>query len=80
VERERYTGMSCRLVKRPRDGYRLLRLVYCVALHVRDCIRAEQPRKSALDYSWIPPEQSALIAKAILLDLEAGGYQIVKKA
>jgi hypothetical protein len=33
-----------------------------------------------LDYDWIPPEQSALITKAILLDLEAGGYQIVKKA
>jgi hypothetical protein len=33
-----------------------------------------------LDYEWIPPEQSAQITKAILLDLEAGGYQIVKKA
>jgi hypothetical protein len=32
-----------------------------------------------LDYDWIPPEQSALITKAILLDLDAGGYQIVKK-
>jgi hypothetical protein len=33
-----------------------------------------------LDYNWIPPEQSAQISKAILLDLDAGGYQIVKKA
>jgi hypothetical protein len=33
-----------------------------------------------LDYDWIPPEQSAQITKAILLDLEAGGFQIVKKA
>jgi hypothetical protein len=33
-----------------------------------------------LDYEWIPPEQSAHITKAILLDLEAGGFQIVKKA
>jgi hypothetical protein len=32
-----------------------------------------------LDYEWIPPDQSALITKAILSDLEAGGYQIVKK-
>ena len=32
-----------------------------------------------LDYDWIPPEQSALITKAILLELEAGGFQIVKK-
>jgi hypothetical protein len=33
-----------------------------------------------LDYDWIPPEQSAHITKAILLDLAAGGYEIVKKA
>jgi hypothetical protein len=33
-----------------------------------------------LDYNWIAPEQSALIARAILLDLEAGGFQVVKKA
>jgi hypothetical protein len=33
-----------------------------------------------LDYDWIPPEQSSHITKAILSDLEAGGFQIVKKA
>jgi hypothetical protein len=33
-----------------------------------------------LDYEWIPPEQSSHITKAILKDLEAGGFQIVKKA
>ena len=32
-----------------------------------------------LDYEWIPPEQSSHITKAILLELEAGGFQIVKK-
>jgi hypothetical protein len=32
-----------------------------------------------LDYEWIPPEQSAHITKAILLELEANGFQIVKK-
>jgi hypothetical protein len=32
-----------------------------------------------LDYEWIPPDQSALITKAILSDLDAGGYRIVKK-
>lgn len=32
-----------------------------------------------LDYEWIPPEQSAQITKAILLDLEAAGFQIVRK-
>jgi hypothetical protein len=33
-----------------------------------------------LDYEWIAPEQSAHVTKAILLDLEAGGFQIVRKA
>jgi len=33
-----------------------------------------------LDYEWISPDQSALITKAILKDLAAGGYQILKKA
>jgi hypothetical protein len=33
-----------------------------------------------LDYGWISPDQSAHIAKAILLDLAANGYQVVKKA
>lgn len=32
-----------------------------------------------LDYEWIPPEQSAHIAKAILLELAADGFQIVKQ-
>jgi hypothetical protein len=33
-----------------------------------------------LDYEWIPADQSAQITKAILADLDAGGYQIVKKS
>jgi hypothetical protein len=33
-----------------------------------------------LDYEWIPPEHSSHITKAILMDLEANGFQIVKKA
>jgi hypothetical protein len=32
-----------------------------------------------LDYEWIAPDQSAQITKAILLDLAANGYEIVKK-
>ena len=32
-----------------------------------------------LDYEWIAPDQSIHIAKAILQDLAANGYQIVKK-
>ena len=33
-----------------------------------------------LDYEWIAPDQSAHIAKAILLDLAANGYAIVKQS
>jgi hypothetical protein len=33
-----------------------------------------------LDYEWIAPEQSKHVTKAILLELAANGYQIVKKA
>jgi hypothetical protein len=32
-----------------------------------------------LDYEWIAPYQSTHIAKAILQDLAANGYRIVKK-
>lgn len=32
-----------------------------------------------LDYEWIPPEQSSHITKAILLELDAGGFKIVMK-
>ena len=32
-----------------------------------------------LDYEWIAPDQSTHVAKAILLDLAANGYQIVKR-
>jgi hypothetical protein len=33
-----------------------------------------------LDYEWIAPDQSKHIAKSILLDLAANGYQIMKKS
>ncbi len=33
-----------------------------------------------LDYEWIAPDQSKHIAKAILQDLAANGYQVVKKS
>jgi hypothetical protein len=33
-----------------------------------------------LDHDWIPQDQSSLITKAILLELDAGGYHILKKA
>jgi hypothetical protein len=32
-----------------------------------------------LDYEWIAPDQSAHITRAILQDLAANGYQVVKK-
>jgi hypothetical protein len=30
-----------------------------------------------LDYQWVQPEQSAHVAKAILLELAANGFKIV---
>jgi hypothetical protein len=33
-----------------------------------------------MDYEWIAPDQSTHIAKAILLDLAANGYRIMKKS
>ena len=33
----------------------------------------------SLDYYWISPEQSSRITKAILSDLAANGFEIVKK-
>ena len=32
-----------------------------------------------LDYRWIQPEQSSHVAKAIILELAANGFEIVKK-
>jgi hypothetical protein len=32
-----------------------------------------------LDYQWIQPEQSLHVAKAILLELAANGFEVVKK-
>ena len=34
---------------------------------------------SNLDYEWITPDQSAHLAKAILRDLAANGYVIMKR-
>jgi hypothetical protein len=33
-----------------------------------------------LDYQWIQPEQSSHVTKAIILELAANGFEIVKKA
>jgi hypothetical protein len=32
-----------------------------------------------LDYQWIQPEQSSHVTKAIILELAANGFEIVKK-
>ena len=32
-----------------------------------------------LDYEWVQPEQSSHVAKAILLELAANGFEVVKK-
>ena len=32
-----------------------------------------------LDYQWVQPEQSSHVAKAIILELAANGFEIVRK-
>lgn len=48
------------------------------AIHTAFIKYPEGDGEPNLDYDWIPPEQSSRITKAILLELAANGYQIVK--
>ena len=50
------------------------------AIHTAFVKYSEDDGSPNLDYEWIPPEQSEHIAKPILKDLEADGFQVVKKA
>jgi hypothetical protein len=50
------------------------------AIHAAFIKYPEGDGGSNLDYEWIAPEQSKHVTKAILLELAANGYQIVKKA
>jgi hypothetical protein len=50
------------------------------AIHTAFIKYPEGDGASNLDYEWIAPEQSKHVTKAILLELAANGYQIVKKA
>jgi len=50
------------------------------AIHTAFIKYPEGDGGSNLDYEWIAPEQSKHVTKAILLELAANGYQIVKKA
>ncbi|MEA2918960.1 MAG: hypothetical protein QOJ15_11041 [Bradyrhizobium sp.] len=49
------------------------------AIHTAFIKYPEGDGGSNLDYEWIAPEQSKHVTKAILLELAANGYQIVKK-
>jgi hypothetical protein len=49
------------------------------AIHTAFIKYPEGDGSQNMDYEWIPADQSAHITKAILLDLAANGYQIVKK-
>jgi hypothetical protein len=51
-----------------------------IAIHTAFINYPEGDGGPNMNYEWIPPDQSAHIAKAIFLDLDANGYQIVKKA
>ena len=50
------------------------------AIHTAFIKYPEGDGEPNLDYEWIAPEQSTHIAKSILKDLAANGYQIVKKS
>lgn len=56
-----------------------LELLITNAIHTAFIKYPEGDGGPNLDYEWIAPDQSIHIAKAILLDLAANGYQIVKK-
>jgi len=58
-------------------------VIALASIRVRSSIRVvmrEGDGGPNLDYEWIPPEHSSHITKAILMDLEANGFHIVKKA
>jgi len=58
---------------------RAVEILITNAIHTAFIRYPEGDGGSNLDYEWIAPDQSAHIAKAILLDLAANGYQIMKK-
>ena len=49
------------------------------SIHTAFCKYPEGDGGPNLDYEWIPRDQSSHITKAILMDLEANGFEIVKK-
>jgi hypothetical protein len=49
------------------------------AIHTAFVKYPEGDGDRSMDYEWIAPEQSAHVAKAIILDLTANGFEIVKK-
>jgi len=49
------------------------------AIHEAFIKYAEGDGGPTLDYAWIQPEQSSHVAKAIILELAANGFEIVKK-
>jgi hypothetical protein len=49
------------------------------AIHTTFIKYPEGDGDSNLDYYWITPEQSSRITKAILSDLAANGFEIVRR-
>jgi hypothetical protein len=50
------------------------------AIHAAFINHPEGDGSPNTDYEWIAPDQSKHIAKSILMDLAASGYQIIKKS
>ncbi len=59
---------------------RTLEKIITTAIHTAFIKYPEGDGGPNLDYEWIAPEQSTHVTKAILLELAANGYQIVKTA
>jgi hypothetical protein len=57
---------------------RTLEKIITTAIHAAFIKYPEGDGGPNLDYEWIAPEQSTHVTKAILLELAANGYQIVK--
>jgi hypothetical protein len=70
---------ASRTLEFPHMSDQAVEILITNAIHTAFIKYPEGDGGSNLDYEWIAPDQSVHIAKAILQDLAANGYQIVKK-
>src|SRR5260370_40796939 len=85
-----YGAMACRnhtsscAIREPKIGGKMsttaVENIIISSIHSAFTKYPEGDGSPNLDYEWIAPDQSAHIAKAILMDLAASGYAIVKQS